>query len=55
MQSQSLLLTHSLLKLLTPMLVIYLNIISKGSRKSEYSIAFSGIAKLKPLHRTVFS
>ena len=43
--SQSLLLTHSLLKLPISKLVISLNNISKGSKNSEYSIAFGGIVK----------
>ena len=36
-------------------LVISLNRISKSSKNSEYSIAFGGIVKFKPLHKTDFS
>ena len=50
---RSLLLTHSLLRLLTSRL-ISLNSISKGSKNYEYSIVFGGMAKHKPLHRTIF-
>ena len=53
--SRSLLLIHSLSKLLTSKLVISLNDISMGSKSSEYSIVFGGMAKLKPLYRTIFS
>ena len=53
--SRSLLLTHSLLKLLTSKLLISLNSISKGTKISEYSIVFGGMAKLQPLRRTIFS
>ena len=53
--SPSLLLTHSLLRLLTFKLLIYLNSISKSTRNSEYSIVFGGMAKLIPLDRTIFS
>ena len=53
--SRSLLLIHSLSKLLISKLVISLNDISMGSKSSEHSIVFGGMAKLKPLHRTIFS
>ena len=46
--SRSLLLVHSLSKLLTSKLVISLNDISMGSKSSEHSIVFGGMAKLKP-------
>ena len=50
--SQSLLLTHSLLRLLTSKLLISLNSIPEGTKTSEYSIVFGGMAKGKPLDRT---
>ena len=53
--SRSLLLTHSLLRLLTSKLLISLNSVSKGTKNSEYLIVFGGMAKFKPLDRTIFS
>ena len=47
---RSLLLTHSLSKLVASKLVIYLNSISKCGKYSEYSIVFGGMTKLKSLH-----
>ena len=52
--SQSLLLTHYLLKSLVSKLVISLNNITKCSKNSEYSIAFGGIAKLSLYIRPTF-
>ena len=43
--SRTLLLTHSLLKLLIAELVIASNNVLKGSKNSEYSVAFGGIAR----------
>ena len=54
MLSRSLLLTHSSLKLPIFKLVISLNNISKGSKNSEYSIGFVGIATFKPLYDSTF-
>ena len=48
-------LTHSLLKSPISKLAISRNNISKGSKNSEHLIAFGGIAKYKPLHKTDFS
>ena len=46
------LLTHSLWKLSISKLVSSLNNNSKGSKSSEYSIAFGGKVKSHPLHKT---
>ena len=54
MLSRSLLLTHSSLNLPIFKLVISLNNISKGSKNSEYSIAFGGIAKFNALYDSTF-